>query len=50
MVSLMLRLNRPIFGSGKDIVLDSVLCVEKCITEIEEKGAYAADLIKKWCY
>ena len=46
----MLRMCRPIFVSGKAVVLDSVLCVPKGITEIEAKGVFAADLINKQSY
>ena len=46
-VSLMLRVYRPIFGSGKDFVLDSGFCVAKSITELKAKGVYTADLTKK---
>ena len=46
----MLRIFRPIFGSGKAIVLDSVFCASKGITELEAKGVYAAVLIKKRRY
>ena len=45
----MLRMCRPIFGLMKDVVLDSVFCVAKGITDIEEKGAYATALPKKQC-
>ena len=45
----MLRMCRPIFGSWKSVVLDSVYCVSKCITDIEDKGFYAAALINNWC-
>ena len=46
MVSLMLRMCRPIFGSGKAVVLGSVFCVAKVITDIKYKGFYVAALIK----
>ena len=46
----MLIMCRPIFGSGKDVVLDSVFFVNKFITELEAKGVYAAALIKKRHY
>ena len=46
----MLRMCRPIFGSGKAVVLDSGFCVTKVITELEARGVYAADLIKKRRY
>ena len=41
---------RPIFGSVKAVVLDSVFCVTKGITDLESKGVYAAALIKKRSY
>ena len=41
---------RPIFGSGKDVVLYSGFCVAKGITDIEAKGVYAEALIKKRRY
>ena len=47
MVSLMLRMCRPTFGSGKSVVLDSGFYVAKGITEIKSKGVYAEALIKK---
>ena len=50
MVSLILNMSRPIFGSGKSVVLGSVFFVAKGITELEAKGFYAAALIKKRCY
>ena len=46
-VSLMLRMCRPIFGSGKAVVLDSWFCVAKVISEIESKGVYVEALINK---
>ena len=46
----MLMVCRPIFGSGKAVVSDSVFFVSKGITEIGVKGAYVADLIKKKRY
>ena len=50
MVSLMLRMCRPFFGSGKAVVLDSDFFVVKGITDVETKGLYAGALIKKWRY
>ena len=47
MVSLMLRIYRPIFGSRKDVVLDSGFCVATGITELKDKGVYVEALIKK---
>ena len=49
-VSLLLRMCIPIFGSEKAVVLDSVFCFTKVITDIESKGVYTAALIKKWRY
>ena len=49
-VSLTLRICRPIFGSGKAVVLNSGFFVAKGITEIEARGVYAAALIKKRSY
>ena len=46
-VSLILRMYRPIFGSGKDVVLGSLFCVADGITYLKAKCVYAADLIKK---
>ena len=46
----MLRICRPIFGSEKAVVLVSVFCVAKVITELEYKSVYAADLINKRRY
>ena len=50
MVSIMLRIFRPIFGSEKDVVLDSGFCVSKGIADPEAKGVYAAAMIKKRHY
>ena len=43
----MLRMCKPIFGSGKAVVLDSGLCVAKGIIDIESKCVYSGDLINK---
>ena len=50
MLSVMLRMCRPIFLSGKVVVLYSELFVSKVITEFESKCVYVAALIKKRCY
>ena len=47
---LMSRMCRPIFGSGKAVLLDSGFCVATSITEIEAKGVYAGSLINKRLY
>ena len=46
----MLRMCRPIFVSGEDVVLDSGFCVVKGITDIKAKGVHEAALIKKRRY
>ena len=46
----MLRICRPVFGSGKDLVLDSGFCVAKGIILLEDKGVYAEALIKNCHY
>ena len=50
MVSLMLSMCSPTFGSGKYIVLDSKFCVAKGITDLEVKGVYVEGLIKNQSY
>ena len=49
-VGLLLRLTRPIWGSSKDVVLDSGFCVLQGIAELQKKGVFAAALIKKRKY
>ena len=46
----MLIMCRPIFGSGKTVVLDSGFCVTKGITELESKSFNDIALIKKRRY
>ena len=46
----MLRMCRPIFGTGKAVVLEGWFCVVNGIVEIESKGVYAGSLIKKHLY
>ena len=50
MVSLMLRVCKPIFGTGKAVVLDSIFFVSKGITKLESKFVYVGSLINKWRY
>ena len=45
----MLRVCRPIFVSGKALILDSVFCVAIFITELKAKGVFAGFLINKRC-
>ena len=49
-VGLMLRMCKPIFGSGKALVFDSVFFVAKGIVELEDRGVYGVALIKKRRY
>ena len=49
-VSLMLRMCRPIFGSGKDVVLETGFFFAKGFSEIEAKDVYESALIKKRRY
>ena len=49
-VSLLLRMCRPMFGSNKYVVLDSLFYVAKDIEEIKAKGVYVAVFIKKRRY
>jgi hypothetical protein len=46
-VGLLLRMMKPIWNTGKVIVLDSGFCILKGIIELKKKGLYAAALIKK---
>ena len=46
----MLWVCRPTFGSGKAVVLYSGFFIAKGIIDIEYKGVYAEDLIKKRHY
>ena len=48
--SLMLRKRRNIFGSWKDVVLDSGFFVAKGIADLKTKGVYVKALIKKRRY
>ena len=50
MVSLMLTMCKPVFGTGKDVVWGIVFFVAKCITEIEVKGVYEVTLSNNQCY
>ena len=49
-MGLILWMCRPIFGSGKAIVLYSGFFVAKGISYLEAKGVYAIDLTKKRRY
>jgi hypothetical protein len=49
-VGLLLRLTRPIWNSGRVVVLDSGFCVIQAIVELKKKGVHSAALIKKRRY
>ena len=46
----MLSVCRPIFVLGEAVVLDSVFCVAKGITDLKSNGVYTEALIKKRRY
>lgn len=46
-VGLLLRLTRPIWNTGKVVILDSGFCVLKGLVELKKKGVFASALIKK---
>jgi len=47
---LLLRLCRPLFGTGKLVVLDSGFCVLQALVELQKNGVFASALIKKRRY
>jgi len=49
-VALMLRMTKPIHGTGKVVVLDSGFCVLQGIISLREAGVFSAALIKKRRY
>ena len=49
-VSLLLRLTKKLWGTGKVVVLDSGFCVLQGLIELKKKGVFAASLIKKRRY
>ena len=49
-VSLLLRMCRCIYFSGRVVILDSGFCVLKGIVELYKKGVYAGAVIKKRRY
>ena len=49
-VGLMLRMSRPLWGTGKVVVMDSGFCVAKGLCEMYHKGVYGHALIKKRRY
>jgi hypothetical protein len=46
-VGLLLRLSKPIWDSGKVVILDSGFCVLKGIVELKKRGVFASALVKK---
>ena len=46
----MLIICRPIFGSGKAVVLDDGFFVDKGVTNLEDKGIYEAYISRKRRY
>ena len=46
-VGLLMRLIKPIWGSGRTVILDSGFCVLKELIELRKKGVFASMLIKK---
>ena len=49
-VGLMLRVCKPLWFSGKVVIMDSGFCVLQGIVELKKKGVYATALIKKRRY
>jgi len=49
-VSLLLRMYKPLYSTGKVVILDSGFCVLKDIIKLAECGVYAAAQIKKRRY
>ena len=49
-VGLLLRVTKPLHGTGKCIVLDSGFCALEGIARLKEKGVFAAAQIKKRRY
>ena len=50
MLTLMLRIFKPIFVTGTYMVFYNGFCVSKGITKLESKAVYAGYLLKKRCY
>ena len=47
---LLLRLTKPLYGSGSIVVMDSGFCVVQAIIELWKKGIFSSALIKKRRY
>ena len=50
MVGLLLRMTKPLWNSGKVVVLDSGFCVLKGLMRLLKRGVYALAVIKKQRY
>ena len=50
MIGTLLHLTKPVWGTGKLVVLDSGFCVLQSLVELKKKGVYAHALIKKRRY
>ena len=49
-VALLLRLCKPLYTTGKVVILDSGFCVLKAMIKLRMKGVFAAAVIKKRRY
>jgi hypothetical protein len=49
-IGLLLRLTKPVWGTGKVVILDSGFCVLKGIIELKKQGVLAGALVKKRRY
>ena len=48
--ALLLRLSKPLFATGKIVILDSGFCVLAAILNLKQNGVYASAIIKKRWY
>ena len=49
-VALLLTMCKPLYSTGKVVILDSGFCVLRGIVELRKKGVFAGALIKKRRY
>eukprot|EP00957_Ditylum_brightwellii_P012972 980260-Ditylum_brightwellii.AAC.2 len=49
-ISLLLHRSKPLYGTGRLVVLDSDFCVLQGIIDLKKKRVFAAALIKKRSY
>ena len=47
MIGTLLHLTKPVWGTGKLVVLDSGFCVLQGLVELKKKGVYSHPLIKR---